>query len=192
MLLPGIMHTDLIFEIYRDKRTVFTLQEIAMLVKEPDFGRLKQRIHYFVNRGKLRNIRRGIYAKDNYFPEELACKIYSPSYISLEYVLQKSGIIFQYSGQITNVSYLSRIIAVGDHELKYRKIKNNILYNTSCITRLDTGINIATPERAFLDTLYLNKESYFDSLHIINKDIVKDLLKIYQSEQLNIHVKQLL
>lgn len=178
------MSKDFIFEIYKDKRTVFTLQEIALLVSEPDFKRLKRRIHYFVSRGKLRNIRRGIYTKDNYSPEELACKIYAPSYISLEYVLQKSGIIFQYSSQITSVSYLSRTINAGSISLIYRKIKNDILYNTSGITRNDNGINIAIPERAFLDSIYLNIETYLDSSHSLKEEIIYNLLPIYQSKQL--------
>lgn len=179
------MSSDIIFKIYRDKRTVFTLQEIALLTDEPDFNRLKQRIHYFVDKGKLRNIRRGIYAKDNYSPEELACKIYTPSYISLEYVLQKSGIIFQYSSQITNVSYLSRILNSDGHELKYRKIKNDVLYNTAGINRHETGTNIASPERAFLDTLYLDSEIYLDSAHSLKEETVYNLLPVYNCKQLN-------
>ena len=119
----------------------------------------------------MRNIRRGIYAKDNYSPEELACKIYTPAYISLEYVLQKSGIVFQYD-QITNVCYLNRIIFVNGHELKYRKIKNDILYNTTGMMTDDNGITIATAERAFLDLLYLSNAIYLDSVHNLNGEIV--------------------
>lgn len=185
MLFHCKMGTDFIFEIYKDKRTVFSLHEIALLVNESDFGRLKQRINYFVTRGKLKNIRRGVYAKDNYSPEELSCKIYTPSYISLEYVLQKAGMIFQYTSQITIVSYLSRIITVDGFSLRFRKIKNDVLYNTNGIVMFDNGINIATPERAFLDLLYLNKEVHLDSEHSLKEDIVYNLLSIYQSKQLN-------
>ncbi len=185
------MSMDFLFEIYKDKRTVLTLQEIALLVNEPDFDRLKQRIHYFVSRGKLKNIRRGIYAKDNYSAEELACKICTPSYISLEYVLQKSGITFQYSTQITVVSYLSRIINVDGYSIRYRKIKNDILYNASGVIRNNNGINIANPERAFLDTLYLSKEFYFDSLRGLNKELLDDLLPVYQSKKINSIVNNL-
>jgi len=185
------MIKDFIFEIYKDKRTVFSLQEIALIVNEPDFKRLKQRIHYYVSTNKLLNIRRGIYAKDNYSPEELACKIYTPAYISLEYVLQKSGIIFQYSNHISVISYLNRIIFVNGHELKYRKIKNDILYNTTGMMMDDNGITSATPERAFLDILYLSKEFHFDSIHNLNRQIVHSLLSIYKSEQLSERVKYL-
>ncbi|MDD3331464.1 MAG: hypothetical protein WCS39_08090 [Bacteroidales bacterium] len=49
------------------------------------------------------NPRKGFYAKDNYNPEEIACLLYPPTYISLEYVLQGAGIVFQYDSTITNI-----------------------------------------------------------------------------------------
>lgn len=182
-MIEFVMATDFIYRLYRDKRTVFTLQEIGMLTDEPDFTR-RQRIHYFVKKGRLKNLRRGIYSKEEYSPEELACKIYAPSYISLEYVLQKSGVIFQYSSQITAVSYLSRIIEVDGISLQYRKIKNNILYDVTGINRNDSGINIASPERAFLDCLYLNKRITPGSVHNLNKDIIRKMILLYKSETL--------
>lgn len=179
------MAADFIFKLFRDKRTVFTLQEIAMLADEPDFVRLKQQIHYFVKRGKLRNIRRGIYVKELYSREELAGKIFVPSYISLDYVLQKSGSVFQYSDQITCISYLSREISVDGLSLRYHKIKNDVLYNTSGIIRENSGINIAVPERAFLDYLYLNKQIYLDSNENLDTEIVNRLLSVYRSDKLS-------
>lgn len=178
------MGTDFIFEVYRDKRTVFNLQELAILTNEPDFNRLKGRIHYFVKRGRLRNIRRGIYVKESYSPEELACKIFTPSYISLEYVLQKYGAVFQYSTQITSVSYLSRETDADGFSLKYRKIKNDVLLNASGIIMQINGISIATAERAFLDILYLNGGIHLDSAHNLKEEAVRKLLPVYNSKQL--------
>lgn len=178
------MGSDIIFKLYSDKRTVFTLQEIGMLADKSDFNSLKQQIYYFVKRGKLMRLRRGIYAKHKYNPEELACKIYVPSYISLEYVLQKSGAVFQYSSQITIVSYLSRTINADNISLMYRKIRNDILYNTHGIKRDDSGINIATPERAFLDCLYLNNLVHLDSSHSLEVNLINELLPAYNSKQL--------
>lgn len=183
---------DFIFKIYENKKTVFSLQEIAMLLGEPDFNRLKQRLHYYVKTNRLKRLRRGIYAKGNYSPEELACKICKLSYISLEYVLQKSGIIFQYDKQITAMSYLSRIIHVDGNTLIYHKIKNEILYNTTGITMDNHGINMATPERAFLDTLYLDKLFYFDSINSLDKELITNMLSVYQSKSLNKRVQELL
>lgn len=186
---------DVIFEIYKDSRSVFNLNDIAQILNETDNALLRQKIYYYVKTGRLNNIRKGIYVKDNFDIEELSCKIYKPSYISLETVLQKSGLIFQYYKKITLVSYLSRTIEIEANkgiELSFRKIKNNILLNTSGIVRNNNGINIASPERAFLDTLYLMKNFYFDNLSSLNKKKVKDLLKIYNSNSLNQRVYKIL
>lgn len=182
----------MIYKIYSDKRTVFSLQEIAMLVSEPDFQKLKQRMNYYVRADKLQNPRRGIYAKDNYSLEELACKVFKPAYISMEYVLQKSGVIFQYDSRVTAISYLSRTINIDGNELVFRKIKNEILYNTTGIKLYDNGISMATPARAYLDTLYFNKEYYFDTLEGLDKEEVLKILPVYQSVRLTKKVQKVL
>ncbi|MFA6923068.1 MAG: hypothetical protein WC223_02335 [Bacteroidales bacterium] len=168
------------------------MKDISMLLNISNFIRLKQKINDYVHTKAINNLRRGIYSKPDYNKEELACKIYVPAYISLEYVLNKSGIIFQYNEQITVVSYLSRNIIVDKHKLVFRKIKNQILLNTLGILRGKEGINIATPERAFLDTLYLNKNFYFDNISLLNKEIIQKLLPIYNSKQLNMRVNKIL
>jgi len=186
------MGANLIYQLYSDTRTVYTLQEIAMLLDEPDAQKLKQRLNYYVRTNKLKNPRKGIYTKKNYSVEELACKVYKPSYISLEYILQKSSIIFQYDTRITNISYLSRRIAVGENIFVYRKIKNDILFNSTGIILHDNGISMATPERAFLDTLYLNKEYFFDTLQNLDKEKIFSIVPIFQSIQLEQRVKRLI
>ncbi len=178
------MATNLILTLYKDKRTVFSFQEIAMIAGEPDAARLKQRVNYYVRTNKLINLRRGIYAKDTYLPEELACKIYKPSYISLEYVLQKAGAVFQYNPVITVVSYLSRKLKVDNHLIQYRKIKDNLLYNSAGIAMNDMGISIAAPERALLDKIYLDKEYHVDATNVLNKDELMKLFSMYQSVRL--------
>jgi hypothetical protein len=183
---------DFILSLYKTNRTVFCLSDISMLLNESNFIRLKQKINYYVHTNAINNLRRGIYAKNDYNKEELACKIYTPSYISLEFVLQKAGVIFQYNEQITVVSYLSRNIIADMNKLVFRKIKNQVLLNTSGISRSREGINIATPERAFLDILYLNKDFYFDNVSILNKELIRKFLPIYYSKQLNIRVNKIL
>jgi len=183
---------DFIQEIFKDKRSVFSFVEIAMLLDESDAGRLRQRVSYYCKRGVLLNIRRGIYAKQGYNPEEAACKIYTPSYLSLEYVLQKAGIIFQYSSSLTAVSYLSRTIEVGPTVITYRKIKNELLVDVRGIIRHDNGINMASPERAVLDMLYLNKEYYFDNLAAVDQSKIMALLPVYQSMPLENRISRLM
>lgn len=166
----------------QDRATVFRVADVAMMTGETDGTRLVQRLRYGVSKGYLVSPCNGIYAKKNYSFEELACKLYIPSYISLETVLQKAGVIFQYTSEITMVSYLSRTIEVGGKTIKYKKIKNEIIVDMRGINRGE--INEATPERAFLDTLYLNSHYHFDNPAVLNRNEIQSLLSIYNSPTL--------
>lgn len=183
---------NIIRSVYNDKRTVFKLIDIAQLTGEVNFLSLNNKLNYYVRTGKLLNPRKGIYAKEIYDPLELSCIIYTPSYISLEYVLQKSGVIFQYDPRITLVSYLSRSILINEMSLNFRKIKNEILLNTDGIRRQSNHVNIATPERAFLDLMYLNSKYNVDNPGLLDKRIIRKLLVIYQSETLKNRVNKIL
>ena len=185
-------NSDVVLTIYKDIRTIFRLCDIAMLTGETNFQSINRKLNYYVRTGKLQNPRKGIYAKPAYNLEELACTIYTPSYISLEYVLQKAGVVFQFDSCISAVSYLSRSIEVENQTYLYRKIKGEILVNSAGIIRQNNQVNIATPERAFLDVLYLNSDYYFDNLNPLNKDLVYKLLPIYQSKALTRRVNKIL
>ena len=82
------------------------------------------------------------------------------------------------------MSYLTRETEVDGQTFRYRKIKGEILTNTDGIILNKDNINIATPERAFLDILYLNKRFYFDNLHALNKQKIAELLPLYNSQTL--------
>lgn len=192
MISSQTIRNEIILSLYKDSRTVFHLKDIAMLTGETDFQSLNKKMNYYVRTEKLFNPRKGIYAKSNYKREELACSVYTPSYISLEYVLQRAGIVFQYDSRITAVSYLSRSLEIGDQAYQYRKIKGELLVNTAGILRQTDYINIASPERAFLDLLYLNKDYHFDNTNPLNKETLYKLLPIYQSKALTLRVIKLL
>jgi hypothetical protein len=65
----------------------------------------------------LIRVYRGLYAKDeDYNQFELATRIYTPSYISFETVLTRSGINFQYYNNIFVASYVSREIIVNNQK----------------------------------------------------------------------------
>jgi hypothetical protein len=178
--------------IYQDSKTVFRLIDIAMLTGGIDFQRLNKSLNYFVRTGKLDNPRKGIYTKTSFSNEELANTIYTPSYVSLQYVLQREGVIFQYDSGITSVSYLSRNINVGNKQLSYRKIKETILVNTTGLLQKEGIVNIASPERAFLDLLYLESQFYFDNLNSLDKKLVFKILPIYESKALTRRVEKLM
>jgi predicted transcriptional regulator of viral defense system len=147
-------------------------------------------INYYVNSGQLYRIRRGIYAKDaSYDKTELACRIYTPAYVSFETVLTRAGINFQYYGQIFVASYLARKIVVDGQVYQFRKIKNALLTDSAGIINKD-GIAIATSERAFLDTLYLNTDYHFDNLASLDWDNVFEMLPLYDNKRMKRKVEE--
>lgn len=180
--------TDFIFKLYSLPQTVFTLKEISLMFPNTLYKNLKSQVSYFVKRGKLRRVRKGIYTKEGYNPFELINKIYTPSYISFETVLEKGGVIFQHYETIFAASYLSRKIAAGENNLVYRKLKDNVLLNS---TGIDSRENyfIASVERAFLDMIFLFKNYHFDNLDILNWDEIIKMHKIYNSRALEKRVK---
>lgn len=184
------MNKNIKDEIYKSERTVFKLRDIGMLVGARNAENLKALVNYYVSKGVIRNVRRGIYVKDSYSTKELACRIYTPSYISLETVLQRAGVIFQYASTITAVSYLSRVITVDGIEIDYRKIKDSVLCENKGIER-EGNVSMAIPERAFLDRLYLNKNYYFDNISPLDKNVIEELLSIYNCRALERRTRRL-
>ena len=182
---------DFILEVYKDQRTVFKLSDIAMLFPQEESLYLSNRMGYYVQTGRLLNPRKGIYTKPGYNPGELGNMLYTPSYISLEYVLQQAGIIFQYDSRYTSVSYLSREVEIAGKTYSYRRIKEEIIMDTAGIVR-ENNINIATPERAFLDMLYLNKDFYFDNINPLDRQLISRIVPAYKSAALEMRVVKLL
>ncbi|MDO4802739.1 MAG: hypothetical protein Q4A15_11295 [Prevotellaceae bacterium] len=182
-----------VFEvILSSPRTVFNVQSLRMLTECEDSQKLTKSLHYYVKGGKIRNPRRGIYTKATYDEKEMACCLFRPAYVSLEYVLQRSGIVFQYDDAVTCVSYLNRIVEIDDKVYQFRIINPELWIGMDGIVQQD-NILIATPERAFLDMVYLSAGNcYFDNLHPLNKIKVKQLLPLYQSKVLTERVTELL
>lgn len=175
--------TDFILKLYSLPQTIFTLKELSLLFPDARYENLKSQVNYFVKKGKLIGLRRGINAKEGYNPRELANKIFTPSYISFETVLSEKGIIFQAYETIFVASYLSRKIIVGKDQITYRKIEDQILFNLEGVEKKDNYF-IASAERAFLDTVYLYKDYHFDNLSPLNWDKVMEFKKIYHNKAL--------
>lgn len=178
--------------ILNSSRSVFNIQSLRMLMESENSQKLTQSLHYYIKGGKISNPRRGIYTKASYNEQEMACSLFRPAYISLEYVLQRAGVVFQYDDTITCVSYLNRIVEIDDKTYRFRIINPELWIGMEGIEQHD-NILIATPERAFLDMVYLSAGNcYFDNLHPLNKTKVKQLLPLYQSKVLTMRTTELL
>jgi len=176
------MEKDFFATLLRSKNTVFTFKELSLIWNETDVKLIKKRVYRYTKKGKLLSIRKGIYAKDkNYDKLELANKIFTPAYISLETVLSREGIVFQHYGQIFVVSYLSREIICDGQTYIFRRMKSVILTNSVNVEK-EENYYIASKERAFLDTIYLNKNYHFDNLSSINWEKCFEMLPIYDNK----------
>ena len=178
--------------ILNSSRSVFNIQSLRIMTECKNSQKLTQSLHYYVKEGKICNPRRGIYTKATYNEQEMACSLFRPAYISLEYVLQRAGVVFQYDDAITCVSYLNRIVEIDDKTYQFRIINPELWIGMEGIRQYDNILS-ATPERAFLDMVYLSAGNcYFDNLHPLNKTKVKQLLPLYQSKVLTERVIKLL
>ena len=170
---------DYISTILRSKQTVLSAKDIMLLWGEASSDAARVRMNYYAKGGDLYRIRRGFYAKDkDYNKFELATKIFTPSYVSFESVLGQAGITFQHYNQIFIASYTKREIVADGQTYSYKRIKDAILTNPAGIENKD-NYSIATPERAFLDVIYSNKDYHFDNLGPLNWDKVFEILPIY-------------
>ena len=174
------MNDDILLQLYSRPESVFTLNEISQLFPNISYENLRDRLYYFTKTGKLQRPRQGIYAKNAFNLSELANKVYTPSYISLETVLANESVVFQHYETIFAVSYLTRTIKIGTATIQYRQIKGDILTNMRGIEQ-NKGYFIASKERAFLDAIYIYKNYHFDNLGNINWETIDALKKIYKS-----------
>ena len=173
---------DVLSTILSSPRTVFTSQGVTMQVNSRERESISRSLRYYVSQGVILSPRNGIYTKPKYNEEEMACTLLKPSYISLEYVLARSGVTFQYSSEITCISYQTRTIEVDGKSYAFRKINPMIWANMLGIEQRD-NIAIASPERAFLDMVYLSAgQCYFDNLRPLNKRLIKKILPLYNSK----------
>jgi len=174
----------------RSPKTIFSTKDVALLWGEKSEAAARVRLSYYVRTGKLIRVHRGLYAKDkNYDKFELATKIYTPSYISFETVLAKAGIVFQFYGQIFVASYVTREITTDDQTYSYKRVRDSILTNRIGVEAKD-NYYIASPERAFLDVVYSNKDYHFDNLSPLNWERVFEILPIYENKSMEKKVKR--
>jgi len=176
--------------ILRSNKTVFSTKDIALLWSEEGKTAVRVRLSNYAKNGKLIRVRQGIYAKDkNYDRFELATRIYTPSYISFETILTRSGINFQYYGNIFVASYVTRTIEVGEQKISFIRMKDYVLSNTIGIEQ-QNNIAAATKERAFLDRIYISKDYHFDHLDVLDWDKVFEILPIYRNKRMNKKVQE--
>jgi len=174
----------------RSTKTIFSTKDAALLWSEEKGNTVSARLNKYVNAGKLLRIHRGFYTKDKKYDKfELGTKIYTPSYISFETVLANAGVVFQLYGQVFVASYITREVTVDKRIYSYKRVGDSILTNHMGIEAKD-HYHIASPERAFLDVVYLSKDYHFDNVSSLNWEKIFEILPIYDNKRMGKRVKR--
>ncbi len=161
------------------KNTVFTISELKFLFNIKNSTQINLIMQRMKKQNIVKNIWYGIWTLNDYDKLELWSKLRKNSYISLEYVLQKRGVIFQsYEKTITLVSNNTFTKEIDWLNFEYHKIKPSILTNPLWLI-YTWKYYIATPERAVCDMIYLYKNIVFDNIQSLNTELLSDLSKIY-------------
>ena len=175
---------SLIAKLYQSSKTILSNKDLALIWEINNEQNLYAKTAYYVNQGALIRLTRGVFAKDKDFnPRELATGIYTPSYISFETVLREAGVIFQHYEAIFVATKWTKTMTIDKNTITFRKLKDSVLFNSTGIMSRD-NYSIATPERAFLDMIYLFSNYYFDNLKSINWEKCDELVKIYNNKSL--------
>ena len=173
------------------KNTVFTISELKFLFNIKNSAQINLIMQRMKKQNIVKNIWYGIWTLNDYDKLELWSKLRRNSYISLEYVLQKNGIIFQsYDKTITLVSNNTFTKKIDWLSFEYHKIRQNILTNPLWLI-YTWKYYIASPERAVCDMIYLYKNINFDNISWLNVELLKELSTIYP-KKINLLVNQLI
>ena len=174
--------------IWESKNTVFSVNELSAFIEHSNDNSLRQKISNYVKKWYIEKVVRWIYTLPwkTINPFELVNKIYSPSYISLFSALYHYWIIFQASPwqlylvyKKSQIKYLKSLSL----EIHLKHFKQDILTNTDGLVVHDT-YTIASPERAFLDTIYLYSNIYLDNIDKLDLKKIKKLIPIYKRDNM--------
>ena len=135
----------------------------------------------WAKRGELFRLKQGLYQFSDRLVDEftLAGYLYSPSYISLETALNNQGIIPDVSLNVTSVSpTTTKIIKTVRGRFLYSKIQQPLFFGWQTVK--DTNgfhYQIALPEKALLDWIYLRKINNFAGQRINWSELSQQKLK---------------
>jgi len=181
-------HFDLLLD---SGKTVFGRADIRLLLSTNNINTIKSFLDRAVRQRLLSRVSSGIYALKKYDFLELAASIRPKSYISLETVLQKEGVIFQdYSHTVTLVSDNTLEKEIAGKYIRYSKIRDAILLNPLGLEYTGRYL-IASKERAICDRVYLSGDFYFDNLSCVDFQKLETVAQIY-NRSTRLHIKKII
>jgi len=130
-------------------------------------------LHRYKKRGFIIQLKRGLYVFPDFLPPDVyvANKLYSPSYISLEFALSYHGVIPETVYEITSVTTkTTRRFETLGKAFSYRKIKRAAYTGYEIQKQRGFSFNIANAEKAFVDLNYLRLRNGQKPISRFNKE----------------------
>ena len=142
---------------------------------------LDKKISQLFNREYLLGLKKGFYLTQRYYSQQqdkrafleyLANVLYSPSYLSLEYVLSLSGLIPEGICALTSISLKSsRVFENRLGTFIYRNVKEELFCGYRQVQKGSFSIYIATKAKALFDFLYLKRNLSRDYDYDLNEGL---------------------
>ena len=170
-------------------KTVFTIDDLAVIWEVSDRRRLVERAKYYVRQGRLKRIHKGVYGYGEYTPLEVAQKLVPLSYVSLYTAAQIHGLTFQYYATTFSVSLKSKRYDIDKYAYEYHRVKESIFYNALGLVR-QPGYTMASKERTICDLLYVYPNTAFDNLNGLNISLLHQLASVYENKRLERRIRQ--
>lgn len=150
--------------------SVQILQQLPQLFRYADVLKFTANANVFLTRALKKDlvtrVAKGVYInsflKGSPGIEEVSCFLRTPSYISCEWALNRRGILLQSTTVCTTLTLgtsvgAGRGVSYGGVTLEYQKIAARLFSGFE----MQDGYNLALPEKALLDAIYLRKSVPF-------------------------------
>ncbi len=140
----------------------FETKELRLILGREFTSTTLVNLKNWVNKGHLIMLRRGLYAmselRDKVDVMVFATKLYAPSYVSLEMALHQYGIIPEAVFTVTSVTTRkTKTFSTPLGMFSFQKIKKEAFGGFETVLREGVSFNLAVPEKAVVDFLYLNR-----------------------------------
>ncbi|MBU1018890.1 MAG: hypothetical protein ABII07_06040 [Patescibacteria group bacterium] len=142
---------------------IFTNQDLRLIFPEENKNTVNKQLSLWTKQKKLIKLKNGLhvlapdYTKHELLPEEIAAKLYGPSYISLRYALSLYGLIPEAVFDITSVTVKpTRNFNTSLGTFTYKTIKQPCFFGFSPRGNSKMPAYMASPEKAVADFLYFN------------------------------------
>ena len=130
-------------------------------------------LHRYKKRGFILQLKRGLYVFPDVLPPDvyIANKLYSPSYISLEFALSYHGVIPETVYEITSVTTkTTRRFETLEKVFSYRTIKKAAYTGYEIQKQQGLSFYLADAEKAFVDANYLRLKNKQRPISRFNKE----------------------